>query len=208
METRSDRPKLRRDATEKRSMDEMLLALDHLFEREESTAKTVLACLYDLGAANISYYTLRHRVLQAAFRPVTKVSKPVFLFFGLRWFKANCPFLIADWLRSLVEFHQTESETDSGIPAEILPPPETVSPLISERERDRQTMVFVERSDREIRRLNGQVRLLTGTLLVTVAVLGGMLAWLGYELHVARGDSPSGEPAMAETRSETLEPSE
>lgn len=197
METSSDRPKFQREAVEQKSMDDMLLTLEHLFEREEATAKIVLACLYDMGAENISYSKLRNGVLRAVFRPIKNVSKPVFLFFGLRWFKANCPFLIADWLRSLVEFHKSEPETQT----EVLPPPEKVSPLISESERDRQTMVLVERSDREIRRLNGQVRLLTGTLLVTVAVLGGMLAWLGYELHIARSTEGE-EPTITQTHGE------
>lgn len=175
-------------------MDEMLLTLDHLFEREEATAKIVLAALYDMGAENIYYRQLRSRILRGAFRPVTKISKPVFLFFGLRWFKANCPFLIADWLRSLVEFEKQMKANES----EVMPVEAT---SLSNNGQPREKVVFVERGHQEIERLSGQVQLLTSTLLITVAVMGGMLAWLGYELHLTRANLQQ-EPAMTQTRSE------
>lgn len=178
-------------------MDEMLLALDHLFEREEATAKLVLAALYDMGAENICYRKLRSRILRGAFRPVTKVSKPVFLFFGLRWFKANCPFLIADWLRSLVEFEKQKNATTSEVtPVEATP--------MSSQGQPQNKVVFVERGHQEVERLSGQVQLLTSTLLITVAVMGGMLAWLGYELHVTRAQLHQ-EPAVTQTRSERFQ---
>ncbi|USR92394.1 hypothetical protein NEA10_06645 [Phormidium yuhuli AB48] len=194
MDTHLHQPNPQREAVEKKSMDEMLLTLDHLFEREEATAKIVLAALYDMGAENIYYRQLRSRILRGAFRPVTKISKPVFLFFGLRWFKANCPFLIADWLRSLVEFEKQMKANES----EVMPVEAT---SLSNNGQPREKVVFVERGHQEIERLSGQVQLLTSTLLITVAVMGGMLAWLGYELHLTRANLQQ-EPAMTQTRSE------
>ncbi len=177
-------------------MDEMLLTLNHLFEREEATAKIVLAALYDMGAENIYYRQLRSRILRGVFRPVTKVSKPVFLFFGLRWFKANCPFLIADWLRSLVEFEKEKKVKESeGKPVQATPMPDDSPP--------KKRLVIVERGHQEVERLSGQVQLLTSTLLVTVVVMGGMLAWLGYELHLTR--SLHQEPSVTQTRSERVQ---
>lgn len=191
MDTHLNQPKTSREAVENKSMDEMLLTLEHLFEREEATAKIVLAALYDMGVENIYYRKLRSRILRGAFRPVTKVSKPVFLFFGLRWFKANCPFLIADWLRSLVEFEkQKQSQVEPASP----------TPRQSDEQLQKK-LVVVERGNQEVERLSGQVQLLTSTLLITVAVMGGMLAWLGYELHLTRANSPQ-EPAVTQTRSE------
>lgn len=191
MDTHLNQPKTPREAVENKSMDEMLLTLEHLFEREEATAKIVLAALYDMGVENIYYRKLRSRILRGAFRPVTKVSKPVFLFFGLRWFKANCPFLIADWLRSLVEFEkQKQSQVE----------PDSPTPRQSDEQLQKK-LVVVERGNQEVERLSGQVQLLTSTLLITVAVMGGMLAWLGYELHLTRANSPQ-EPAVTQTRSE------
>ncbi|MGC9502811.1 hypothetical protein [Baaleninema sp.] len=168
-------------------MDDMLLTLEHLFEREEATAKIVLACLYNMGSENLLYHKIRFRPLRSALRPVTKVSKPVFLFFGLRWFKANCPWLIADWLRSLIVFdgqkpaEETEAKPIQTAKLEELPPPDYV--------------LQAERSDRTIKRLNAQVKLLTSSLVVTVAILGSMLAWMGYELHVSR--SIENDPPIA-----------
>ena len=196
MDIQSNQANTPREAVEHKSMDEMLLILEHLFEREEATAKIVLAALYDMGVENIYYRQLRSRILRGVFRPVTKVSKPVFLFFGLRWFKANCPFLIADWLRSLVEF---EKETQSQ-KTEVT----TVSQgSLQPDEQFQKNLVVVERGNQEVERLSGQVQLLTSTLLITVAVMGGMLAWLGYELHLTRANLP-GEPAVTQTRGQRI----
>ncbi|MFO8040347.1 MAG: hypothetical protein R6U67_12970 [Sodalinema sp.] len=197
MDTHSNQANTPREAVEKKSMDEMLLTLDHLFEREEATAKIVLAALYDMGAENIYYRQLRSRILRGAFRPVTKVSKPIFLFFGLRWFKANCPFLIADWLRSLVEFEKQKQSENAEV-TQVAP---------SSRQRDEQPqkkLVVVERGNQEVERLSGQVQLLTSTLLITVAVMGGMLAWLGYELHLTRANLHQ-DPPVTQTRSERFQ---
>ncbi|WP_144053617.1 hypothetical protein [Baaleninema simplex] len=187
METSSERPESRREAIERKNMDDMLLTLEHLFEREESTAKIVLDCLYNMGSENLIYRKVCFRPLRIALRPFAKLSKPVFLFFGLRWFKANCPWLIADWLQSLVEFDGQTNPEDTELQQiqtpelNELPPPDYV--------------LKAERSDREIERLNAQVRLLTSSLVVTVAILGSMLAWLGYELHVTR--SLDSDPPIA-----------
>ncbi|OAB57416.1 hypothetical protein AY600_01560 [Phormidium willei BDU 130791] len=196
MDTQSNQANTPREAVENKSMDEMLLTLEHLFEREEATAKIVLAALYDMGVENIYYRQLRSRILRGAFRPVTKVSKPVFLFFGLRWFKANCPFLIADWLRSLVEFEKEKqsqkTEVATASPSSLQPD----EPL-------QKNWVVVDRGNQEVERLSGQVQLLTSTLLITVAVMGGMLAWLGYELHLTRANLPQ-EPAVTQTRGQRI----
>lgn len=65
-------------------------------------------------------------------------------------------------------------------------------------------LLVVERGNQEVERLSGQVQLLTSTLLITVAVMGGMLAWLGYELHLTRA-SLRQEPAVTQTRSESFQ---
>jgi len=196
MDIQSNQANTPREAVEHKSMDEMLLILEHLFEREEATAKIVLAALYDMGVENIYYRQLRSRILRGVFRPVTKVSKPVFLFFGLRWFKANCPFLIADWLRSLVEFEKEKQSQKTEVT--------TVSQgSLQPDEQFQKNLVVVERGNQEVERLSGQVQLLTSTLLITVAVMGGMLAWLGYELHLTRANLPQ-EPAVTQTRGQRI----
>lgn len=196
MDTQSNQANTPREAVENKSMDEMLLTLEHLFEREEATAKIVLAALYDMGVENIYYRQLRSRILRGVFRPVTKVSKPVFLFFGLRWFKANCPFLIADWLRSLVEFEKEKQSQKTEVAT-------VSSSSLQPDEQLQKKLVVVERGNQEVERLSGQVQLLTSTLLITVAVMGGMLAWLGYELHLTRANLPQ-EPAVTQTRHQTI----
>ncbi|MFP4219085.1 MAG: hypothetical protein ACLFSH_00675 [Phormidium sp.] len=200
MDTQSNQPNSPREAVEHKSMDEMLLILEHLFEREEATAKIVLAALYDMGVENIYYRQLRSRILRGVFRPVTKVSKPVFLFFGLRWFKANCPFLIADWLRSLVEFEKQTQSQNNEAKNEVAA---VSSSSLQPEQQLQKNLVVVERGNQEVERLSGQVQLLTSTLLITVAVMGGMLAWLGYELHLTRANLPQ-EPAVTQTRGQRI----
>ncbi len=184
METHSDRSESRRETIERQNLNDMLLTLEHLFEREEATARIVLECLYNMGAENLLAHKVRLPVLRVALRPFANLSKPLFLFFALRWFKAKCPWLISDWLRSLVVFDDSQSESEPpSTSAEVLElpsteptPPETLT------------------RDREIQRLNTQVRLLASTLAVTVAVLGSLVAWLGYERHITR--SIEAEPAI------------
>ncbi|MBE9042173.1 hypothetical protein IQ235_15450, partial [Oscillatoriales cyanobacterium LEGE 11467] len=93
-------------------MLEVQLRLTQLFDREEAAVKVILECLYDVGSVNFIEKKTRPKPVKQVLRPVARLSKPLFRFVGWRWFKANCPELIADWLYEQVLF---EALTDSPV---------------------------------------------------------------------------------------------
>ncbi|MEG3438372.1 hypothetical protein V0288_14675 [Pannus brasiliensis CCIBt3594] len=103
--TRSYPPqKLQEQRAEQERLDNILLLLQNLFEREEATAKLILDSLYDIGSVNLINSKVPTRPLKSLSKAIARSSKPVFRVFALRWFKKNCPRLITDWLYSLVRF--------------------------------------------------------------------------------------------------------
>lgn len=85
-------------------MRDVTLILENLFTREEATVKLILECLYDVGSANLINKKVRFRPLNRFVKAIASMSKPVFRVWGFRWFKNNCPQLIANWLESKVSF--------------------------------------------------------------------------------------------------------
>ncbi|MGB7441943.1 MAG: hypothetical protein WA919_12800 [Coleofasciculaceae cyanobacterium] len=89
---------------QQQSMQDILLLLEKLLEREETTVKIILDCLYDVGSVNLINKKFRSRSLKGIMRSIAIMSKPVFKIFALRWLKKNCPRLITQWLRRQVTF--------------------------------------------------------------------------------------------------------
>ncbi|WP_238544305.1 hypothetical protein [Gloeocapsa sp. PCC 73106] len=85
-------------------MRDVKLILENLFTREEATVKLILECLYEVGSANLINKKVRFRPLNRFVKAIASMSKPAFRLWGFRWFKGNCPQLIADWLESKVTF--------------------------------------------------------------------------------------------------------
>lgn len=85
-------------------MHDVLLLLQHLVEREETTVKMILDCLYDVGSVNLIDKKVTLKPANRLMKGIATLSKPAFRMVALRWFKANCPKLIADWLHSKVRF--------------------------------------------------------------------------------------------------------
>jgi len=144
-------------------MQDVLLLLTHLVEREEATVKVILDCLYDVGSVNLIRNKLRPRILQRFVKPVARVSKPPLRSLGIYWFKQNCPKLIADWLHSQITF-----EEEPAAPEPI--------PVVKV-----QALPVVDDYQRQIQRLRSRVRWLTGILVGMVTVFGGAAFWLGYQ---------------------------
>lgn len=96
------------EVAEKRFKKEQLhdieLLLEDLFIREEATVKLILGALYDLGAINIINKKIKSRVLQRILKASVKLPKPLAKYFIFRWFIANCPSLITNWLNRKVQF--------------------------------------------------------------------------------------------------------
>lgn len=95
---------LSEDRIQQQSMQDIVLLLEKLLEREETTVKIILDCLYDVGSVNLINKKFRSRSLKGIMRSIAIMSKPVFKIFALRWLKKNCPRLITQWLRRQVTF--------------------------------------------------------------------------------------------------------
>jgi hypothetical protein len=85
-------------------MRDIMLLLESLFEREETTIKMILDCLYDVGSVNLINKKFQARPLNRLMKWIASMSKPVFRIFAMRWFKKNCPELLTNWLQNKVRF--------------------------------------------------------------------------------------------------------
>ena len=108
MATRSDKslPALKPSGEERIEADRMrdvLLLLEGLVNREETTAKIILDCLYDVGSVNMINKKFQSRSLNWMMKSIARMSKPAFRVVALRWFKKNCPELITKWLGEQVQ---------------------------------------------------------------------------------------------------------
>lgn len=158
---------------EEKIIQDVLLLLTNLFEREEITVKLILGCLYDVGATNLVNQKLRYGIMNSLLKKTAKISKPVFKIIAWKWFIANCPELVVNWLGSKVEFPRTDI-----INAELLldnPSTSATIPQLPESPADND----------QIKRLSFQVKLLIGLLLGTVTMFSGGLMWLSYSLDKA-----------------------
>ncbi|MGA1622049.1 MAG: hypothetical protein ACO36E_04885 [Synechocystis sp.] len=80
------------------------LLLQDMFIREETTVKLIFDSLYDVGAINIINKKVAFPPLNRFLKTVVKFPKPIAKVFLFRWFVANCPKLLTDWLHSKVRF--------------------------------------------------------------------------------------------------------
>lgn len=101
---RIQQERVEEELIEEKRMQDVLLLLQHLVEKEEVTVKLILDCLYDVGSVNLINKKIRTRPLNRFMKSIASMSKPVFKIVALRWFKKNCPQLIANWLQSKVDF--------------------------------------------------------------------------------------------------------
>ncbi len=95
---------LKEDRMEEERMRDISLLLTCLVQREEASVKLILDCLYDIGSKNIINKKFRYPPFNKFMKAIARMSKPAFKYYALRWFKKNCPTLIADWLHSKVTF--------------------------------------------------------------------------------------------------------
>jgi hypothetical protein len=85
-------------------MKDVLLLLEQLFEREETTIKRILDCLYDVGSVNLINKKFQMRPLNRLMKLIAKLTRPTFRVVALYWFKRNCPQLLTNWLSIKVRF--------------------------------------------------------------------------------------------------------
>ncbi len=85
-------------------MRDVLLLLQHLVEKEETTLKLLIDCLYDVGSVNLVNKRIRNRRLNGLMKAIAILSKPVFRIVMLRWVKKKVPLLVTNWLERKVSF--------------------------------------------------------------------------------------------------------
>ena len=88
----------------KERLHDIELLLQDMFVREETTVKLIFDSLYDIGAINIINKKIAFPPLNRFLKAVVKFPKPIAKVFLFRWFVANCPGLLANWLNSKVRF--------------------------------------------------------------------------------------------------------
>ncbi len=147
-------------------MQEVMLLLANLLEREQATLKAVIGCFYDVGTVNLVNQRVRYRFLRPLARPVLRVSKPVLTALGYRWVSKKCPPIITRWL------HRKVKSMTSGPPLKASPQAvsvQSVSPV--EPPLIQQHSAY----QGEIRRLRSRVRWTTAALAGVSAALAIML---------------------------------
>ena len=154
---------------EEQLMQDVLLLLENLVEREESTVKLILNCLYDVGATNLINQKFPSHPVNKSLRWVSKMTKPTFRMIAWQWFRLNCPQLITDWLRTQVEFQPVE-----------MPKVEVV---LEDRQSPSNFVSQEQYQISEVKQLRSQIRLLTGVMFGLVTVLTGSFLWAGYMLE-------------------------
>ncbi|MBD2579332.1 hypothetical protein [Oscillatoria sp. FACHB-1406] len=150
---------------------DILLLIEHLIYSQETTVKMILDALYDVGAVNWIDVRFQAHPVNRTMKSIARLSKPAFRMLALRWFKQNCPQLIVNWLYSQVQFK----------PEKL---PKKIEQTLTEKPGEHSKLLVVR--DREVKELRSQVRLLTGTLVAAIALLGGTSFWLGYNLQLVQ----------------------
>jgi hypothetical protein len=156
---------------EAKRMQEVTLLLANLLEREETTLKAVIGCLYDVGTVNLVNQRIKYRFLRPLARPVLSVSKPVLTTLGYRWVSKKCPPIITRWLQKKI------ISVTSRRPPKVPPQPvsvqsiSTVEPPLIEQH----TVLY----QGEIKRLRSQVRRTTAALAGVSVTLAIMLIKVG-----------------------------
>ena len=162
-------------------MLEVQLRLTQLFRKEDAAVKAVLDCLYDVGSANLIEKKVGLPPVRGVLKPIARFSKPLFRFVAFRWFVANCPELIVDWLYEKVSFEPVTEETEAVLetplePASELPSPprEIEASLEPPNALTQSALAKLEVQDLEIQKLYGRVRWLTGFSVGAIAMTAGL----------------------------------
>lgn len=88
----------------KERLHDIELLLQDMFIREETTVKLIFDSLYDIGAINIINKKVAFPPLNRFLKSIVKFPKPIAKMLLFRWFVANCPALLTNWLHGKVRF--------------------------------------------------------------------------------------------------------
>ncbi|OSO93014.1 hypothetical protein B7O87_06025 [Cylindrospermopsis raciborskii CENA303] len=159
---------------EKKLMQDVLILLSSMFEREESTVKLILNCLYDVGATNLINQKFRYGTLNKTLKWISKRSKPAFRLVAWQWFRKNCPQLITDWLYGQIEFKPVSPKPTPSSRVEVIT--NTNKSLLPMTEDQMYEVKY------EVRQLRSQVKLLRGILVGLATLLTASFMWAVYTI--------------------------
>ncbi|MGK7930850.1 MAG: hypothetical protein AB4041_05385 [Microcystaceae cyanobacterium] len=163
-------PNLEEQRREQEKLHDTLLLLDHLFKREEATAKMILGNLYDIGTINLINNKVPLKMVSPLLKLFATTAKPLASVIAVRAFQTYCPKLITDYLYSLVELKPKDPTVIEAVEVGALSVPE------------------VEAKLQEVKRLRGRVKLLTGSLVATVAIFAGSSLFVAHRLGLQPQD--------------------
>ncbi len=159
---------------EEQKMHDVLLLLENLSCREEASIKLIIDCLYDIGYVNLINQKFRSRTLNGSLKLIARASKPAVKVIAWKWYKGNCPKLIADWLRTQVAFEPaTPVKQAAEIEVGLEPEAKYIHP----------TSIQLQSQNSEVKYLRSQVRMLASIVAGLIVVFGGSAVWFGYSLE-------------------------
>jgi hypothetical protein len=185
--------RLEEERIEADRLGDIFILLERLMLQEETTARLILDCLYDIGSVNLINRRVSQRSLNGIMKMIARTSKPIFRVIAIRWFRQNCPQLVAKWLYSQVTFEAPTPTLETMAAATAPPEAQPVSTPVPTAP----VAAAPDRLSSEIRQLRTQVRVLTGVILGSVVTVSAAIVWMGYGLQL-RITSLNAEPARLE----------
>lgn len=161
---------------EHRKVQEIQLILEQLVQREAATVRFIMERLYDVGLINVMNKKVKDHPLGRVVKPLGRASRGSFRSLGTRWFQAQGPKLITDWLYTLVNLEPKKRKSRPKQPdvaveyldyanyPMALPPAEL---------------------EREVAQLRSQMRWFQVAMVSAIALLGSSFFWLDYSLKPA-----------------------
>ena len=160
---------------EEELMQEILLLLDNLAQREAVTVTMILERLYDVAQVNLIDKKVNSRTLKGVAKLAAKMSKPAFTKLALGLFQKKAPKLIGDFLYETVykkiNYQDKQQEREQQDNQAKLTPKEVKPQVYSLPEGEPNNLEVVKT-------LQGKVAVLTGMLIGSIALFGGSFLWL------------------------------
>ncbi|WP_373479690.1 hypothetical protein [Geminocystis sp.] len=154
-------------AIEKQKLHEILILLEQLLQREEVTGKAIIGCLYDIAMINLINKYCPLWGINSTLKYLVRFPRPIAQSLGVKlYLQPKCPKLITDWLYTLVEFPEKKVLT---LDVEVI---------------NNQLLPTLKQSKLEIKSLQNKVKILTGSLVCTVAIFTGSFALIAYNLDI------------------------
>ncbi len=161
-------------------MRDVLVLMENLIYREESTVKLVIDCLYDVGTVNLINQKFRSRTFNKTLKLVSRVSKPAFKIIAWRLVRKKSPQLITNWLQRKVAFEKAQPQVEQ---AELVAQPESTANAIAPQNVSTNILPPAQSQIQEVKYLRSQVKMLVSVIIGIVTVFGGSFFWMNYQIQ-------------------------